>query len=506
MIKKLIILALVFTLFTQLLACGEKSPNSQGNNISQNTDNSENGVSTEDPASVRVYPNLPEDMDLGGYEFTFMTRVIDNPDWIDWWPRDIFTAEENGESINDAVYSRNRKIEEKYNFTIREYQNFHYQTEYDVKKIVQSGDDSYDVFVLPTNASGNLARNGYMLDLKTVDYIDLQKPWWNQDSIKGLSMGKRLFFIHGDLMIMDNDATEAMIFNKKLIADLGLETPYACVKNGTWTLDKVNEYMRAGWKDLTGNYSEKGVLTIDDQFGLVCQLDSILAFMRGAGVTMGIKDENDYPVDNFQNERMYAALDRIYDLMISDYSINLHNYEGKMKEGVYTYQTNMFSNNQALLSWIRLRVVETLRGMEADFGIIPMPKLDEKQDKYYSSINVNTSTAISIPASCSDPSRSGFILEALSAESRYTLQPAYYEISLRGKYTRDDESQEMLDIIFANMIYDVFEQYPLGGLAGLFYERNMKVNCKGTYVSRYEKIKGAVEKDIKKLIDNFESF
>jgi ABC-type glycerol-3-phosphate transport system substrate-binding protein len=432
-----------------------------------------------------------------------MTRVIDNPDWIDWWPRDILADEANGETINDAVYARNLAIEEKYNFKIKEYQNFNYQTEFDVKKLVQSGDDSYDVYVLPTRTSGNLARNGYMTDLKTVDYIDLSKPWWNQDAVKGLSMGNRLFFMHGDLMIMDNDATEAMIFNKKLIADLGLEVPYTLVKNGTWTLDKLNEYMRAGWKDLSGNGLPLGT---DDQFGLCIQLDSICALMRGAGVTMGTKDQNDYIVDSFQSERMYAALDRIYDLINSDYSINLHNYEGKMPEGVYTYQTNMFSNNQALTSWIRLRVVETLRGMETDFGIIPMPKLDEAQEKYYSSINVHTSTAISIPVSCSDISRAGFVLEALSAESKYTLQPAYYEIALRGKYTRDDESQEMLDIIFANMVYDVFEQYPVGGLGDLFYERNMKTNSKDNYVSRYEKIKGAIEKDIQKLIDNFESF
>ena len=362
----------------------------------------------------------------------------------------------------------------------------------------------YDVFVLPTRVSGNLARSGYMVDLKKVDYIDMTKPWWNQDSVKGLSMGNRLFFVHGDIMIMDNDATEAMIFNKKLIADLGLESPYNLVRNGTWTLDKLNEYMTAGWKDLTGDGDDK--LNINDRFGLVCQLDSITSFMRGADVTMGTKDANDYPVDNFQNQRMYDALDRIYDLINSPYSINLHNYEGKMQEGVYTYQTNMFSNNQALLSWIRLRVVETLRGMEADFGIIPMPKLNEAQEKYYSSINVHTSTAISIPETCSDISRAGFVLEALSAESRYTLQPAYYEIALRGKYARDDESQEMLDIIFSNIVYDVFEQYPIGGLADLFYERNMKVNCKETYVSRYEKIKGKVDQDIKKLIKDFESF
>jgi len=56
------------------------------------------------------------------------------------------------------------------------------------------------------------------------------------------------------------------------------------------------------------------------------------------------------------------------------------------------------------------------------------------------------------------------------------------------------------------MVYELFEQYPIGGLADLFYDRNMKTNSKDNYVSRYEKIQGAVDRDIQKLIDNFESF
>ena len=51
-----------------------------------------------------------------------------------------------------------------------------------------------------------------------------------------------------------------------------------------------------------------------------------------------------------------------------------------------------------------------------------------------------------MPTNASDPERTEIILEALSAESRYTVQPAYYDISLKGKYIRDEECADMLDI------------------------------------------------------------
>jgi hypothetical protein len=36
-----------------------------------------------------------------------------------------------------------------------------------------------------------------------------------------------------------------------------------------------------------------------------------------------------------------------------------------------------------------------------------------------------------------------------------TVKPAYYDRTLKGKHARDDESQEMLDIIFSTRNYDV---------------------------------------------------
>lgn len=42
------------------------------------------------------------------------------------------------------------------------------------------------------------------------------------------------------------------------------------------------------------------------------------------------------------------------------------------------------------------------------------------------------------------------VIEALAYEGYYTITPAVYETSLKGRFARDEQSKEMLDIISQN--------------------------------------------------------
>jgi len=145
-----------------------------------------------------------------------------------------------------------------------------------------------------------------------------------------------------------------------------------------------------------------------------------------------------------------------------------------------------------------MRVVEKFRGMEANFGIVPLPKFDEAQTQYYSVVNPYTGVLLGVPKSVQDLERTSIILEAMAAESRYTLQPAYYDVVLQRKYTRDDESQEMLDIIFGNRIYDIGAVYSFGNVFLDFIALCNKSNR--DVVSYYDKKSGAMQKAIDKLV------
>ena len=91
--------------------------------------------------------------------------------------------------------------------------------------------------------------------------------------------------------------------------------------------------------------------------------------------------------------------------------------------------------------------------MENDFGIIPYPKLDENQERYYS--RVSYYNAPIVPITNNTPEKTGAVLEYFNYVSHDTVIPAYCDVVLYGKVTRDEDSRDMLDIIFNSRVVDI---------------------------------------------------
>jgi len=495
--KTRILAALLSALLLFMAACADSSENKPESKPGADQGESEVSGEVAEGETERIYPDLVP-VDFGGYEFTFLTRAANVPGWYSWEHRDITAEEMNGDVMNDAVYVRNRKIEDKYNIKINNVVAAFDQMTSKITQNVKSGDDIYDAVCMHLITFPALAQNGSFVDLFSVPHIDLTKPWWNQGTVRDLSIIHKLFVMQGDLLIMDNDAMEAMIFNKKLIKDYSLESPYELVKNGDWTFGKLIEMMKVVSKDLNGDGQ---MVAEDDLFGCLVQADTDMTFLISGGEKICAKDPDDYPVITFGSERCYRILSAVSELNLDgDNVVNLHRIKDAKGPEV---QVQMMEENRALFSWIRMRTVEELRGMDADFGIIPCPKLEKAQPGYITHNNPHTGVGISVLNVASDLERTGMILEDLCAESRYTLQPAYYEINLRGKYARDDESQEMLDIILNNTAHDIGYVYNFGGfgLTMIYFGMNKKTD----YASTFEKSEQKMLKDIEKTIAAYEN-
>ena len=495
--KKRLFAIMLMVSLALFAACGNSEDPTDKAGPNADDPGGEAEIPAEQQTAERIYPDL-EAKDFGGYEFTFLGRTINNPDWAEWDHRDLYAEEINGDVLNDAVYARNTKIEEKYNIVIKEF--IDPSAAGKLTSSVKAGDDAYDIFCAHITEVSNLAQNGNLMDFFSMPYLELTQAWWDQGTIRDLSIGHKLFIAQGDLLVMDNDAMEAMIFNKLVLKDHALEDPYDTVKSGDWTFEKLIEMSKGVARDLNGD----GTMYIqDDMFGYILQGDTANSFYVSGGEKVCSKDENDYPVITFGSERGYRITELLsYMLSDTDNSVNLHSYENKFP--IYDEQVKMFSENRALFSWIRMRIVERLRGMEMDFGILPCPKLEKTQEKYITQNNPHTGAGISIPRSASDLDRTGMILEELSAESRYTLRPAFYEINLRGKYARDDESQDMLDIILSNTAHDLGNVYNFGGLMDVAfwrYGRDMQID----WASKFDKAVSKMEKDIEKVITAYEN-
>ena len=141
-----------------------------------------------------------------------------------------------------------------------------------------------------------------------------------------------------------------------------------------------------------------------------------------------------------------------------------------------------------------LGTVEKIRDMECDFGILPSPKFDEAQTTYRTLVHDGGYIG-AVNGNSANLDAAGAILEALNAETYRSVTPTYYETALKVKYTRDDTSAQMIDMIhdtlMTNFIYAY--NYALNDI-GLQY-RTLITNKSKDYVSQIEKtLKGAEQK------------
>ena len=137
--------------------------------------------------------------------------------------------------------------------------------------------------------------------------------------------------------------------------------------------------------------------------------------------------------------------------------------------------------------------------MEHDFGVLPLPKYDESQDRYYTPLDTAVAY-LSVPVCVSDTERCGIILEAMAAQSAETITPAYNETILKRKYTRDMESEEMLNIIMSNRVYELTNLFSWGNLSGGLTSLCQKGSA--DIASMYAKNEAAVTKAIEKTFTN----
>jgi len=289
-VKRLTAMFLMFSLVFMLIGCGsEQTPSSEGNNTPDR--DSESNVLDSEAQNIpveeaKILPDLPE-RDFGGHEFIIITR--DYTANLDL-PQEIGAEEETGASINDAIYRRNKKIEEQFNVTVKEILHDGDMAA-SVNREIMTGDNSYELITGHLNALGIMAQRGNLLDLKKVNYLDLGRPWYDQNAAADLSIGNRLFFAIGELQVSNKDGTWSVLFNKKLFADLGFEDPYVLAREGKWTMDKMFEFATEGTRDLNGD----GAMGEEDQWGMLGETFNIWALMNGSGTRLVQKDENDLP-------------------------------------------------------------------------------------------------------------------------------------------------------------------------------------------------------------------
>lgn len=448
-----ILLALLLAMPTVLTACAESEENADTTAQTQGTV-ADPSAETAEGETERLYADVPADSNFDGYTFTIYCSSNSEHSVIQ---NDFYAEDITGEAINDARYNRNTTIGDKLNITIttQEAADALDTTGYsELTTAVQSGDCAYDIATACGYTTSKLVTGNYLYDINTVPYINLEAPWWDQVANKSLTILDQLFYTTGDITTSDNDATYCIMFNKQMIDNYNLENPYELVDSGKWTMDKYIEMASAVTYDSNGD----GKYTDKDTFGALTWDDTMMGIVNCTGVQCVTVNSEGLMELTLNNEKVIDAVTKFMDFVMTDNS-----YEYQRTNWDDSLLVNMFSANQALFLSQLFQLIPKLREMENDFGILPYFKFEESQDKYYTTMGSWHSVFYCVPNTQSDINRTGIVTECLANEGLYGLTEAYYEKTLKGKSARDQESQAMLDLIFANRVYDLGWFYGTGG-------------------------------------------
>ena len=439
-----------------------------------------------------IKPDLAEDLKFTGSTFTF--GVVDNAN-----ARNFLVMEElTGEALNDAQFSVIEDAQEQLDITIEQFVlTTGYPAANSLTPLIAAGDDVIQVANVFCVDATTLMNGGQIQDYKNLPHVDLEKPYWDKSVNNELMIGNMRYAAIGDLSISTHDLTYILLFNKQLITDHGMDNPYDLVSSGKWTVDTMAAMMEGATVDLNGD----GQWTRDDQYGYAAHTKMTLpSFWVGAGFqTIGLDDAGT-PTLHIGDEAFINFFEKVFQITYDNGS----KYNGADRndgQDVPTVSRELFQEGKVLFIDCSMFWVEALRDMEMDFGILPSPLFDEDQDRYYQTVSYSM-VGHGIPTTVSDLERTGIIMEALAYYSQQYLTPAYYDVSLQGILARDEESKEMLDIIFSSKLYDFGYLLNVGGQQRMprgLVEANSKA-----FASKYDEVKGLIEDDIASFMDQFE--
>lgn len=400
----------------------------------------------------------------------------------------MFVEEETGDNVDDAIYKRNRTVEERLGIKLKftkggfgsdgESQAAATQQ---IRSFVMSGDTSNDLFIhVQHTGMPGLIADGCFIDWNTLPNVDFSKPYWYTNCIRDINYGDKIYAMTGMYNLEILKGSNILAFNKRLVDEAGFDYPYQLVLDGKWTYDRFVEMIAGGTRDLDGDTVIDPNTDMFGYWGWVYEMAP--ALYMGLGGDVITKDKDNMPVISIETERNVGIVDKMNELFAMEGAA----YESS-QWGVFD---TAFKNGTLMFDHSSLGDIQNMRDMKDDFGFVPYPKYDEDQDGY--NVRVGNCAGLSyIPVTNTRAELTGAVLEVMSAVSYNTVVPAYFDVALTVKIARDTGSEQMVPIINGSTsFYDEAADFNIISVI-------MSGESLPTY---YAKVKNQVADNVQKLI------
>lgn len=434
--------------------------------------------------------NIPDGLDFEGANIKIHGRG-------DGYAILELSAEQTGDIIEDAIYNRNRMVEERLNVTIEAFTPYGWQNYgtalTQIRSSIQAGDDEFQIIAGYSAPTPVLSTEKLLLNLRAVPYIETEQPWWAQSIVNDLTIKGSLYFLCGDIALTMLTQSYSMAINFNIAEQYNISGIYDTVLDGKWTIDKLYKLSSLVYKDSNGD----GKTNEGDIVGLLIGgeiSNDSNSFMQGSKISMTERDDNDLPFLSINSDKMTALVEKVYRLFYE-------NPGALVDSKINAYE--IFPNDTALFSPSYLYFYyKFYKDMKSDYGILPFPKYDEQQDTY--STNVQGGVSIwGIPITVQNQECVGASMEAMAAQSYRTVTPIYFEIALKVKYSRDQDSVRMLDLIREGVMFnfEIIYNSQIGSPWDVI--RNLMLEKKNDFASYWATKEKGIQKKLEELVSSF---
>lgn len=478
--KKMSFLLAALLLLSFAASCGSDS-------APESTVNEREKSETASAETAEEVPEVPplEKISLGGREMVGLIRTE--------WSYEFDIEAEDGDSVNDAIYRRNRAVEEEaeceISFVLKNGAwGAHEKFTQIIHASVLAADGEFDFIagyqaVLPFNIA-----QGDLFDLASLPYLTLDGKWWSDKGMNALKINGRCYMAGGDIAVTMLEDIYCMFFNKRVAEEYNTDDFYELVRSRGWTHEKLLSLISGVSRDLDGDNEMKK----EDFWGFATEDTYIRPY-----------------VVIYETPTLECGTDGIKCVWNTEHTANVVDKITAMKANPDIFAApdreaieKLFADGRVLLVPSRIGIAARMRAMEDDFGIIPYPLYDEKQSDYHTT-TLNEITMMAIPLTAKDPSASAYLLEALCRASTDTVAHAFYDTALNGKYARDEESSEMLSLIRASVSFDTgWVNSVITGVSGYTYGQMFK-SGKNEFSSWYAENESAIGEKLVKFAEAY---
>lgn len=486
------LLAAIMALTLAAASCGDAA----GNNPAATDDTSSDVTSGDTTPAETDYLETLELKNFDGYEYRIIAQSYDQR------PNLPLADEETGEILNDTIIARNLKVEDLLGITIV---NMPFENRDEVKTKVRtasmSDEDAYDLVITSINFGINtLITDGCLYDISALPNLDLSQPWWCQSIRSDYEVDGHFYFTSGLISPFYFYTPGFVAYNKTLTDANGIEGLEQTVLDGKWTFDYLKELTVGKAVDLNGD----GKLDENDQYP-ISGASGDPYFLIGFDEKMIGRTADDGFRFNMTDEDFVNKVEALANYY-SDKS-TFANYSGAQNK----IAMKMFQEDRAMFNVTTMNNVITgyedlpsFREMKSDYGLLPLPKYDENQKNYVTISQPAGSAGVAVPSTCRDAERNSLIMEVMAYLSNDSIRSAAYEKIVKGKGARIEDTEEMLNIIYENIVYDMNYVFDFGGSKTAmtdFFAKNS-----GDYMSKITAKMEKANAELEKYVSMLEEF